>query len=308
MDTRFLESFVAVVEHGSIAEAARRLGITPSALTQRLRAIEQELGSPLVSRSGRTVMPTATGLAIMEKARDILRDVRDLELVGTSGELAGDLRLGSTSTALTGLLASVLVTLAARHPRIDIYVKPGISIDLYRDVLEQRLDAAILVEPEFALPKTCAWRVLYEEPLVLLTPASERRDDPGEILRTSPFIRYDRTQWGGRIVERYLRHHGLHPHERLELDALDGIATLVDKGLGVAIVPDWPGPWPEGLRLRKIALPGPTWVRRVGLLWPRVSPRDLLIRAVLEESLSVMEPPLTPRSPDRTHPPRRKSD
>ena len=55
MDTQFLESFLLVVEHGSVAEAARRLNLTPAGVTQRLKALEQELGMALVSRSGRTV-------------------------------------------------------------------------------------------------------------------------------------------------------------------------------------------------------------------------------------------------------------
>ena len=52
MDTQFLESFVMVVEHGSVAEAARRLNLTAAAVTQRIRALEREIGTALVSRSG----------------------------------------------------------------------------------------------------------------------------------------------------------------------------------------------------------------------------------------------------------------
>ncbi|MFL6719014.1 MAG: LysR family transcriptional regulator, partial [Burkholderiaceae bacterium] len=54
MDTRFLESLVTVVEQGSIAEAARRLNLTPAAITQRIQALERELGTALLMRSGRT--------------------------------------------------------------------------------------------------------------------------------------------------------------------------------------------------------------------------------------------------------------
>ncbi|WP_164119512.1 LysR family transcriptional regulator, partial [Stenotrophomonas maltophilia] len=67
MDTRFLESFVTVVDKGSIAEAARRLHLTPAAVAQRLRALESEIGKPLVSRAGRTVKPTETGIAMLER-------------------------------------------------------------------------------------------------------------------------------------------------------------------------------------------------------------------------------------------------
>jgi DNA-binding transcriptional LysR family regulator len=58
MDTKFLDSFVTVVDHGSIAEAARRLNLTPGAVAQRVRALEEEIGAALLIRSGRTVRPT----------------------------------------------------------------------------------------------------------------------------------------------------------------------------------------------------------------------------------------------------------
>jgi len=54
MDTRFLESFVAVVENGSIAEASRLLGVTPAAIAQRIKALETEIGARLVLRAART--------------------------------------------------------------------------------------------------------------------------------------------------------------------------------------------------------------------------------------------------------------
>ena len=62
MDTRFIESFLAIVETGSIAGASRRLNLTQAALAQRLKALERDIGVPLVSRVGQTVKPTAAGL------------------------------------------------------------------------------------------------------------------------------------------------------------------------------------------------------------------------------------------------------
>ena len=62
METRFLESYLVVVECGSLAEAARRLTITPAALSLRLKALEAELGFLLVTRAGRTVQATEEGI------------------------------------------------------------------------------------------------------------------------------------------------------------------------------------------------------------------------------------------------------
>lgn len=281
MDIRFLESFVEVADCGSIAEAARRLNLTPAAVAQRLKALEEELGHSLVGRAGRTVRPTASGLAVLGRARQMVEAARDLRAVAANDQPAGELRLGSTATGLTGLLPDVIASLSRDYPQIEFFIRPGSSVDLYHSVVAEELDAAVIVQPPFPIPKSLEWMTLREEPLVLLMPETMEFDGPEEALAAERFIRYDRNQWGGQIVDAYLRRRRLKVREWLELDALDSIAALVSRGLGVAIVPDWPPPWPEGLRLRKLPLTdGPR--RRVGILWRRAGPRIAAIRAFVE--------------------------
>jgi DNA-binding transcriptional LysR family regulator len=281
METRFLENFIAVAELGSMAAAARRLGDTPAAVAQRIHALEAEVGAALIVRAGRTVMPTEAGAAILERGRDILRSVRDMRAVAVGEALAGEIRLGAISTALTGLLPKILKRFVAAAPLVDLYVVPGTSVELYRRVSDGDLDAAIMVRPQFALPKTSDWRTLRHEPLVLLTPRAMKQRDPRDILRQEPFIRYDRNHWGGRLADAYLRRLGIRPRERLELDALEAIAVMVSQGLGVSLVPDWAAPWPAGIAIRKLALPADAPVRELGLLWRRAAPRLRLIEAML---------------------------
>ena len=281
MDTRFLESFVTVVDKGSIAEAARRLNLTPAAVAQRIHALESDIGARLLSRSGRTMRPTEAGAAILERARRYVQDIRDLKSVA-SDETSGELRLGAVSTAISGLLPQVLTSMIEKYPQIEIYILPGTSAELYHKVLSGDLDAALIAQPPFTIPKSCDWRVFRDEPLVVLTPARKSFVDPHTALATEPFIRYDRNNWGGRLVDGYLRQAGIRPRERFELDGLEAIAVLVDRGLGVSLVPDWAPPWPEGLSLAKLAVPNQSFTRRMGLLWTRASLRLRLVRAFLE--------------------------
>ncbi|MGO7690385.1 LysR family transcriptional regulator, partial [Rhizobium ruizarguesonis] len=74
----FLETFVVVAERHSLAEAAKRLNLTPAAVAQRIRALEAELGVRLLVSSGRVMRPTEDGFAILERCRDLVRDTRDL--------------------------------------------------------------------------------------------------------------------------------------------------------------------------------------------------------------------------------------
>ncbi len=281
METRFLDSLIAVIETGSFAAAARQLNLTPAALAQRVQALEAEIGVRLLVRAGRTVVPTFAATAILERSRAILRDVRALRAIAAEDMPTGELRLGAVATAMTGLLPDLLLRASRSFPGLDVHITPGLSRDLYPKVLDGDLDAAILVQPEFALPKTCAWRVLREEPLVVIAPAAAPETDAHDVLRNHPFIRYDRSQWGGRLADVYLRRAGLRPQERFELDSLDAIAVLVDRGLGVSLVPDWAPPWPAGLSLRKVALADATLRRRIGGVWMRGAVRARQVEAFL---------------------------
>src|SRR5262245_49095400 len=265
MDSRFLASFVGVIDHGSISEAARRLDLTPAAVAQRIRALEKELGTRLVLRSGRTVRPTEAGIRIATRARVVLRDVRDLESDTDDALPGGQLRVGGIATAMTGLLPAALADFVRQYPQLEIYLEPGNSVGLYRKVCDGDLDAAVIAQPPFALQKICDWQTFRREPLVLLASKATPPADAHTVLATEPFIRYDRTAIGGRLADAYLRRQGIRPHERFELNALEAIAVMVDRGLGVSLVPDWPLSWPVGHALVRKALPHPFASRHVGL-------------------------------------------
>ncbi len=291
METQFLNTFVTVVDRGSMAAAARSLHITPAAVAQQIRTLERELGAPLIARAGRTVSVTEEGARILQRARDLLRNVADLRSVANENELAGELRLGACPTALAGLLPDILSRMVATFPQINVFIKPGYSADLYRAVEAGDLDAAMVLQAPFALPKTCNWQLLREEPLVVLAPARLAGRDPHELLREQPLIRYDRHEWGGRQADEYLRQAGIVPRERFELNALNAIAVMVDRGLGVSLVPDWAKPWPEGLDLVRIALPQHSEPRRIGMVWSRSSVRIRLVNVLLEEARAALVEP-----------------
>ena len=278
MDTQFLNTFVVVADRGSMAAAARVLNITPAAVAQQIRTLERELGAPLIARAGRTVSLTEEGSRILQ------RDVADMRSVANDSEVSGELRLGACPTALAGMLPDILARMVEAFPQINVYIRPGYSAELYRAVETGELDAAVVLQAPYNLPKTCDWQLLREEPLVMIAPARLAGRDPHELLRTEPLIRYDRNQWGGRVADDYLRRAGIVPRERFELNGLNAIAVMVDRGLGVSLVPDWAKPWPEGLDLVRIPLPLPSEPRRIGMVWSRSTVRIRLVTVLLQES------------------------
>ena len=278
MDTVFAVTLLAVIEEGTVAGAGRRLGITPGAVTLRIKALEREFRTSLVARAGRSIVPTAAALRLVRPLGDIINQTRDLGRIANERQApSGEIRLGSIATASTGTLPGLVASVVRDFPRVDLRIEPGTSDELKSRVLVGMLDAAIIVEGSRPLLKSETFVPWFEEPMVLIVPPGGRTTDPVSLIGSQPFIRYDRRSIGGMLVDDWLRKNEIYVRERLELDSLEAIVAMVAAGVGVSIIPDWRGPRPEGAKVDTIELPGSALVRRVGLYSKRVSARQDLI-------------------------------
>ena len=248
MDTRFLESLLAVVETGSISGAARLQGLTAAAVSQRIRVLENDLNCTLLNRSAHAAVPTDACLRLLSAARNLVRDARQLGTQIDPERLHGPYRLGAVSTALLDFIPDLIDAFSSNAPGIELSIKPGTSLGLYEDLLAGNLDAAITAMPPFDLPKGVGCRVLAEQSVVHIS--------PGEILNETvekssdlPWIVYDRLSWGGRMI--WEAHRSVIVQNRIlcELDALETITFMVSQGSGQALVPMW-----QGLKGRRFGL------------------------------------------------------
>lgn len=283
MDTRFIDTFVMVAECGSMAEAARRINITPTALAQRMRVLEREFGVPLFTRSGRFVRLTEGGARLLARARRFQRDVRELKASVSDDGFPSGLRIGAIRTALANVMPDLLKYVARHYPSLDAMLEIGASHDLYHQMTAGKVDAALIVEPPFKLPKSVVWRTLRIEPLVLLAPSRLAGREPDTLLASQPFLRYDRRTWGGSLADQYLQEHGIRPQERFEMDAPDGIMTLVGQGLGVSLVPNCFRPEAVPRNVAVLSLPRNRLERRLGMMWPARSPYARLFEGMTKE-------------------------
>ncbi|NMM79585.1 LysR family transcriptional regulator [Acidovorax sp. SRB_14] len=282
METSYLYSFLLVVESGSMSEAARRLNITASAVAQQIRTLEREFNVSLLARAGRTVLPTPAGHRLAQRAPLLLRELTETKATVHSEDTAGELLIGTINTAMHSLLPDILARFVQKCPEVKVFLQSGTTKDLYQAVQQGDLDAAICLYPSFPLTKTFDWTLLREEPLVLLAPSRLAGQDPHALLRTQPLIRYDRSLGGGQLADRYLHAAHIAPQERFELSSLVAIAMMVDRGLGVSLVPDTALPLLDSQRVVRIALPLQSQARRFGVMWLRSSARLPLIHQLVD--------------------------
>ncbi|MCR0981641.1 LysR family transcriptional regulator [Roseomonas populi] len=140
-----MEVFARVVEEGGFSAAARALGLTPSAVSKLVARLETRLGARLVQRSTRQFALTPEGQAFHERAVRILAEMEEAERAAAAGETpVGLIRVNTSATVNTHLLAPVLPEFLAAHPGIRLDL---VLTDRVIDLVEARVDVAIRAGP-----------------------------------------------------------------------------------------------------------------------------------------------------------------
>lgn len=139
---RLLPLFLSVAEHGSFTRAAASLGVSTSAVSQAIRALEAAVGTPLLHRTTRSVSVTDAGQRLIAGAAPGLKQaIEAIESVAsTSGEVVGALRLNVPSISVEPVLGPVLAVFLQKHPRVrvDVWVE-----DKLVDIAGARFDAGL---------------------------------------------------------------------------------------------------------------------------------------------------------------------
>jgi DNA-binding transcriptional LysR family regulator len=238
MSLRALRSLVAIARHGSFIRAADVLGLTPSAVSLHVKALEEEFRTRLFDRSRRAVTLTEAGRAAAARAEAILAAYDGIadELAAGPG-LVGRLRLGAIHTALAGPLPESLARLRRDHPGLRIGVISGMSAELAKQIDSGDLDAAVTTEPVKPYPANLAFTPLYTDRFWAVASVEHEGASLRDLIARQPFLRFDKRAWAGRIIEEELRRQGLRVREEMELDSREALARMAASGLGVAILP-----------------------------------------------------------------------
>ncbi len=238
MNLRQLEYLVAVVDHRTLTDAAAQLHLSQPSLSQGLTSLSAELGVVLFERVGRGLVLTAAGAALVEPARQVLRDVA---VVRDSARAVGGLDSGSLDlVALPTLAADPLAPLVGafrvRYPNVVVRVlAPETADAVEAHVLDGRAELGLA---ELPVSASLTSTTVVEQELVLAQPAGRatralRIDELADVpLVTSPQGTSTR-----RLLDEAFTAVGLRPRIAVETEQRDAIVPLVLAGAGVAIVP-----------------------------------------------------------------------
>jgi DNA-binding transcriptional LysR family regulator len=284
-----LKTLIAVVRHGSFSAAGEQIGLTQSAVSNQIQRLERSLGFALFDRTRRSAVLNDAGARVLARAVEIVALYAKLGDAHALDELASTLRIGAIASVQLVILPRALAALRKGHPRLRVNITPDVSLKLMDQLDSAEIDAAVMIRPPFGILPEMTWQTLMYEPFKLLVPLGTDGQDWRTLVQSHPFLRYERTSFGGRLVTRFLRDNGLVVQEAIELDEIAGLINMVAEGLGIALVPmvDAYLPLPAGVRA--ISLLEKTFYREIGILRKTHSPRRQLVQALelgLREALS----------------------
>lgn len=244
MELRHLRHFVALAEVRNFSRAAERLHIAQPALSISIRNLEEEIGTRLFERGPRAVNLTEAGRVALASARNALSYVEEVSrLAGavSTGE-AGLLRIAFVGGASYRILPRCLPEFRERYPGVQLELVESTSLEIIEGVHSGVIDAGIVRHP-LMNPTGLATRVLDSEPLIAVLPRAHRLAAKPRLrlreLAGEPFIQFSRRRAPSlnAIISLACQRAGFEPKVSQEALQIQTIVSLVESGLGVALVP-----------------------------------------------------------------------
>ncbi|MCQ4161633.1 LysR family transcriptional regulator [Roseomonas sp. GC11] len=240
MNLRFLETFLWVARLNSFSAAAERLCTTQAAVSNRIAALERELGTRLFERDLRSVRLTAEGRAALGQVEEIVRLTQDFRSATSSRRsLVGRLSIGTIDSIVHSWLPALIRRLRETYPGVELELEVDTSLAIAERFQRHELDLALLMGPVTA-PQVenihlgamaCGW---YASPAM---PFPER---PLTVADLAPYDLYafSRGSMPHQEVLRQFAEAGVQPQMLFTLNSIATMIMLAQDGLGVTILPD----------------------------------------------------------------------
>ena len=272
---RQLRYFDALAGHSHFGRAAAACGISQPALSMQIKELEEALGAVLIERGARQVRLTKFGEDAALRVRDILRSVDELGdfARASRGWLAGQLHIGMIPTIAPYLLPTIIGNLTRMHPELDIHVREALTSRLIQELVEGRLDTAIVALPvsEPSLTEVA----LFAENFLLVRPG----EDDGTPVPSSETLREMRLlllEEGHCFRDQALSFCNMQsspPRDALDASSLSTLVQMVSAGMGVTLIPEMAVAVETRSASVSVArFKDPQPARTVGMIWRKTSP------------------------------------
>lgn len=245
MENFRLKVFRTVATHLNFSRSAKELLLSQPAVTQQIKALEEECGVPLFHRNSGRITLTAAGRALLPYAERLkaISDEALAAVVSASGKGGGTLAIGASQTIGQYLLPNLVAGFLRDNPRVAITARSGNTDEMLEALAANHIQLALIEGPP--LRKDIRVEPFMEDHMVLVVPTAHEwanREIDVARIKDAPLLMREFGSGSRRVVENALVHAGLRKKDirpTMELDSTEGLLSGVEAGLGVAFVSRW---------------------------------------------------------------------
>jgi LysR family transcriptional regulator, hydrogen peroxide-inducible genes activator len=285
LSLKHLRYFLALAQHRHFGRAAESCSISQPALSVQVKELEGILGAPLVERTARLIHLTGLGELVAIRARDILQSTDELSQLASStgSSFVGKLRIGAIPTVAPYLLPKVVKSLRQRFPELEIRPREAVTQKLVGDILEARLDTAIVALPlsEPTLQETFLWT----EEFVLVRPSEDAQKPVPSLmkLREMELLLLEEGHCLRDQALSFCQNFASAPRDLIEGSSLSTLVQMVGAGLGVTLIPEMAVPIETrsvSVSVNRLDSPRPS--RTIGMIWRKTNPLSRQLEKIAE--------------------------
>lgn len=280
MNLRDLKYLVALIDHRHFGKAAEACFVSQPALSMQIKKLETHLGVQLLERTNKSVMLTAIGSELGERARQILSQVDGMKEVArqAADPMSGEFKLGIFPTLAPYLLPHIAPELAAQFPRLSLYLLEEQTSFLLEKLFQGKIDAAILALP--VEENQLQSELLFSEEFLLAVPKqhpfAKQKQIHQELLADQHLLLLEE---GHCLREQALSlcyRLQAKENQNFRATSLETLRHMVASGVGMTLIPTLACKENDGIAYIPFQSPAP--VRHIGIVWRNASAKQLVIK------------------------------
>ncbi len=244
MHLKQLEIFVNVVKYRSFSRAAETLYMSQPTVSAHISALEDAMGTKLIARSTKEVLPTKAGKILYQYALEILNltDLARIEVKSYSTQIKGELEIAASTVPSQYLLPRALFTLCEKYPEVMFSIKQYDSVEVVQKIVD--MEAELGITGAIYENSGCVFEHLASDRMVIITPGTEKyRAMKGVItaqdILSAPFVGREQGSGTRKEAESFLRAIGVEPDGLkcpVRLQSTESVVQAVKNDIGISVV------------------------------------------------------------------------
>ncbi|WP_068617138.1 LysR family transcriptional regulator [Paenibacillus tuaregi] len=296
MELRQLEYFLAVCQELHFTRAAEQLGIAQPSLSQQIRLLEHEIGTPLFDRIGKKTMLTEAGRTLQHHCYNVFHELAEARasISELQGLGRGTLKIGALLSVVNYLLSGAAIAFNQRYPKIELSVLGLRTGDIIQGIMKNELDMGIVYLP--TAHEELVTVPLQQEELVFAVPAAftfmEEMTGTDSVcldwLERFPSVLLPESYHLRQFIDSKCRPLGFTPKPVIEMTTLESIVQMVAKGVGVTILPKTYLAQVSDANITVFPINQPSMVTEIGIVYRKNKHLCAATRVFMEQLLSTV--------------------